>query len=224
MPKYRFHLANGKSLVLEGDEMPTDDEVQAAADHAGVRSLLMRSSDETEPATASSSPVGPLTVAAAGVARRGAVYAGEQLATHPMVGRAVNAASSPAGRVAARAVGVTGGLPGYIASEAATSPMVTKAAEAAARGGGSLVARAAASPLARAATGLPGIVGLMPFTESGDRPLGETAQTTADRQRAFEAEAARLKAAEAERRRTGQLSMADMINDAVAMILGRSKK
>jgi hypothetical protein len=49
MPKYRIPLANGKSLVLEGETEPTVDDVQAAAEHAGVRSLLMRASDDDQP-------------------------------------------------------------------------------------------------------------------------------------------------------------------------------
>jgi hypothetical protein len=63
MPKYRFHLANGQSLVLEGDRMPTDEEVVAAADQANVRALLMRTNDRPSQSTPGSSAV-PVGVAA----------------------------------------------------------------------------------------------------------------------------------------------------------------
>jgi len=41
MPEYEIHLANGKKLVLEGDQEPTDQDVEDAAQSAGVRTLLM---------------------------------------------------------------------------------------------------------------------------------------------------------------------------------------
>lgn len=41
MPTYEYHLANGKTLVLEGDQEPTDQDVEEAAQQAGVRTLLM---------------------------------------------------------------------------------------------------------------------------------------------------------------------------------------
>ena len=36
MPKYRYALANGKSLVLEGETQPSDDDVEAIAKAQGV--------------------------------------------------------------------------------------------------------------------------------------------------------------------------------------------
>ena len=150
----------------------------------GIGPYLSNDPTAGDPAPASSSSSGgpgPATVGAANAARAAAVRAGEQIATSPNLGRAVKALSRPGAGVVARAVGVSGGLPGYVASEALTHPAVGRAVETGIRGGGSFLARIAASPFARAVTGLPGLIGSMVF-EPGDRPAGETPATTAQRQ------------------------------------------
>ena len=43
MPKYRYPLTNGKTLTLEGDSEPSDDEVMQNAKDAGV---IVKPSDE----------------------------------------------------------------------------------------------------------------------------------------------------------------------------------
>src|SRR5262245_24324052 len=94
MPRYKFHLANGRSLVLEGDTMPSDGEVEAAADAAGVRTLLMRGEPDAIPASNptgaspdGSSIVGPLV--------------GAGMAATPAVVRGLNAAVAPVARAVA---------------------------------------------------------------------------------------------------------------------------
>jgi hypothetical protein len=67
---------------------------------------------------------------------------------------------------------------------ARSPPAVTRAAETGIRSGGGLLARLAASPLARAATGLPGVVASLVF-DAGDRPVGTDAASTARRQSEF---------------------------------------
>ena len=47
MPEYTYPLANGKTLVLVGDDPPSDQDVEAAASQAGVRSLLRSIGKET---------------------------------------------------------------------------------------------------------------------------------------------------------------------------------
>lgn len=44
MPKYRYQLANGKTLVLEGNEQPSDADAEEAAKSAGVELALAESS------------------------------------------------------------------------------------------------------------------------------------------------------------------------------------
>jgi hypothetical protein len=186
MPDYVFKLANGRELVLTGDSMPSDAEVEAAASQAGVRSLLVPATYANHPAnvaarTENAGTNGPAAVAVANVARQGVERAAMQVATSPNLGRAVNAASRPAAAATARAIGATGGLPGYLAGEALTNPAVVRTVETGIRGGSGLLARMAASPFARAVTGLPGMLGSMVF-DAGDRPAGETPDTTAQRQ------------------------------------------
>lgn len=95
MPKYRIHLANGKSLVLEGDTAPTDADIEAAADEAGVRTLLM-SSGERSLDSANTSPSRPSPSVA------GAVVGGG-MAAAPAVARGLNAVAAPIARGAAPA-------------------------------------------------------------------------------------------------------------------------
>lgn len=129
----------------------------------------------------------PLGVVAADGVRRGAVRVGEEIATSPKLGRVVGFVSSPAARKLAKAAGVyTNSLPGYITGEVLTSPAVTKAAEVGIRNGAGIVARVAGSRLVRAATGFPGFIASMPFTEPGDRSVGP--ETTAERQARFRVE------------------------------------
>lgn len=90
MPKFRIHLANGKSLVLEGDTPPSDQDIEDAAQAAGVRTLLMSAGDDSEPASESRLP-------SAGAA------AGALMTAAPDVLRGVNA-------TARRAMPVVGGL------------------------------------------------------------------------------------------------------------------
>jgi hypothetical protein len=192
MPDYVFKLANGRELVLTGDSMPSDAEVEAAASQAGVRALLVPATYTNHPAnvaarTEADGTNGPAAVAVANVARQGVERAAMQVATSPNVGRAVNAVARP---LASRAVGagvgaVIGGAPGAVVGSAIpTAPIArhgARIAETGIRGGSGLLARMAASPFARAATGLPGMLGSMVF-DAGDRPAGETPDTTAQRQ------------------------------------------
>jgi len=113
-------------------------------------------------------------------ARRAAVRGGEQLATSPNLGRVVKAASRPAAR------GAGGGVPGYLAAEALTTPAVLSGAEAGLRGTAAAVARTASGPVARFAG--PIAIFLSMLTESGDRPIGETPERTAERQQRFQQE------------------------------------
>jgi hypothetical protein len=131
-----------------------------------------------------SAGISPAVVAASDVFRRGALRAGEQVATSPNVSRIASSASRPAAQMIGRAVGVSGGLPGYIAGEALTSPAVTSAAGRGIQSGAGFLARLAASPEARAVTGLPGLLGSM-VTNPGDRPAGETPATTSQRTLSF---------------------------------------
>ena len=127
----------------------------------------------------------PADVAAADLARRGIGHAALEVATSPRTGKVVGVVSAPAARMVARAVGASSAsVPGYIASEVLTSPAVTRAAETGIRSGAGVFARMAASPLARAATGLPGLIGSMVF-DSGDRAPGTDTASTARRQLDF---------------------------------------
>jgi hypothetical protein len=151
---------------------------------AGVADGRYLSQDPTDGVTvqqSAGSVINPATVGAANAARAGAARAGLQVATSPNLGRAVNALSRPGAGAVARAVGVSGGLPGYVIGEAISNPSVGRAVETGVRAGGSFLSRMLSTPLARAATGIPGVIASMVF-EPGDRPAGETPERTAARQ------------------------------------------
>lgn len=156
MPDYTIRdPQSGRTVTLRGDSPPTTAELEQ------VFAALGQSGND------GNSSVNPAAVGAADVARRGAIRAGEQVATSPNLGRAVGVLSKPAAGAVGRAVGVTGGLPGYVAGEALTSPGVLRAAETGIRTGGSFLARLAASPVARAVTGLPGMVASLTTLQHG---------------------------------------------------------
>ena len=160
--------------------MPSDAEVEAAATAAGVRELLMPAEGEASLAAPNRpTTFAPAAVVAADGARRVAERVGLQVATSPNLAKAVNLASRPAAGAIARAVGVAGGLPGYIAGEALTNPSVLRAAETGIRASAEGVAREAGSTAARALTGVPGMIASVVLPTPGDRPVGETAATTA---------------------------------------------
>lgn len=166
---------------------------------ANLETIVQRMIDagEDEPAIASviqhyrqgerSTPgaVGPATVGAANAGRAVAGRAGMQVATSPNLSRAVKAGSGPLAQHAARAVGSTGGIVGYAVGEAATNPSVRGAVEAGIRGGSRVAAKVAGSSVARAVTGVPGMLASMPVSEAGDRPAGETPERTSNRQTSF---------------------------------------
>ncbi len=54
MPKYNYHLTNGKQLTLEGDAPPSDSEVESVAKEQGVQLQL---SDTTPEPEAKASPI-----------------------------------------------------------------------------------------------------------------------------------------------------------------------
>ena len=91
-------------------------------------------------------PLGLATGSTANMIGRGAVRAGEEIATSPLTGKAVNAMTGQAAQYAARAAGtaIGGGLPGYAAGEVAAQglklPVVRTLAEGALRSGGEAVA------------------------------------------------------------------------------------
>lgn len=191
MPKYRIHLANGKSLVLEGDTPPSDSDIEQAATDAGVRSLLMARNDEgeaqdTEPSNLRSAA--PTAVAAGAIARPIIERLAMQVATSPRTAR-VPGVVGAVGTAAAVANDLRRGDYGRAASDAVIGTggtLLGKAAsESALRSGSGVVAKAAGSNIAKAITGPGALLATMPFTEAGDRPVGETPQRTADRQADF---------------------------------------
>ena len=96
MPSYRIKLANGKSLVLRGDEPPTDQDIEQAATAAGVRSLLMSSDKGEAPATGlsgSNSTAPSLPTLASGAMTAG-------MAAAPAIVTGLNAAAGVAGKYA----------------------------------------------------------------------------------------------------------------------------
>jgi hypothetical protein len=216
-----FDGSTWRQIAAPGDRK-TRDGVTGEWDGSTWKAVV---EDESEPAPTSKAhtapAAGPLSVTAADVARRGAVRVGEQIATSPNLGKAVQVASGPVARMAGRAVGVTGGLPGYVAGEALTSPAVLKAAESGVRATGAGVARVAGSKLAQAATGLPGLIGAMPFTEAGDAPAGHSAEATAARQAQFEREYATILRERAERRQQGKRTTADVVLDVLREVMGK---
>lgn len=195
--EYVYHLANGDELVLVGDVEPSDTDVEAAARQAGVRSLLVNAArfpnHPANRAARAEAATNPATVAAADLARRGVIRAGEQLATSPNLGRVLNAVSGP---VTSRAVSggigaVVGGMPGAVVGAAIPSETIARGgarlAERGIRSGAGFFARLAASPLARRATGLPGVLASV-LTDTGQPRTGPIAEQALARQRAIEAE------------------------------------
>jgi hypothetical protein len=104
MPSYRIKLANGKSLVLRGDEPPTDADIEAAATQAGVRALLMSSDTGEAPATGLSDSPPATTVAALSALASGGMAAAPAVvgAARALAPRAVPLAT---GAVVARDLG-----------------------------------------------------------------------------------------------------------------------
>ena len=130
MPTYRIKLANGGSLVLRGDVPPTDADVEAAADAAGVRSLLMTPGGETpaqEPSLSTTrSPISP------------GVALGAGMAAAPAAVSLVNRAAGVAGRVAAgRAAGL---VPAVVALDAGADVLRGDPKRAAMKAGGAVAA------------------------------------------------------------------------------------
>lgn len=184
MPKYRIELQDGRvfDVEVEGEEPPTEAEIMAQ--------LGAQEAPAEQPPPTSGSLATPGVIAAR-AALPGVMRMGEEIATSPIVGKAARTIASPMARAATQALGATGGVAGWAAGAAATSPAVVRGAEAATRGTGALAARAAGSGLARWATGLPGVL-LSMVTNPGDRPVGETAESTAERQARFEREYAEI--------------------------------
>jgi hypothetical protein len=191
VPEYVVHLANGKSLVLEGDQPPTDTDIEEAAQSAGVRSLLMSEAGASPAKETSMSPTtaaAPLAVGAGAAGRKMVERLALQVATSPRTAKVPGMIGTMAtGAVVAN--DLRKGEYGRAASDAVIgggSTMLAKAAsESALRNGSGAVAKAAGSNIARAITGPGALLATMPFTEAGDRPTGETPQRTADRQADF---------------------------------------
>jgi hypothetical protein len=134
MPSYRIKLANGKSLVLRGDEPPTDADIESAATQAGVRPLLMSGDKGEAPAT------GPSDSTAAGLVSGLSALVGAGTAAAP----AVVAAGGKL--LASKAAGI---VPAAVALDAAGDVMRGDYKKAAGKG-------AAAYATSQAAKMLPG--------------------------------------------------------------------
>jgi len=117
MPKYRYPLTNGKSLVLTGEAEPTDADVEAAARDAGVEQLLVGATPPEPPVTSPAQPSAsdsalpmPGILTATGMAISGA-------------GRAIPATLRTAGKAITKAAPVArmlgGGLGAHFGAAAA---------------------------------------------------------------------------------------------------------
>jgi hypothetical protein len=151
--------------------------------------------------------VSPAAVAAADLARRGVVRAGEEIATSPLLGRAVSAVSKPAAQMTARAVGATHGLPGYAAGEVLTSPGALRAAETGIRAGGGLFARLAGSRVARALTGPAGFYATLLTTRPQPDADSPVMKMQTARQRQIEADYIKQQQMNVQRGRTEDIDL-----------------
>ena len=114
MPEYTYPLANGKTLVLVGDDPPSDQDVDAAASQAGVRSLLRSIGKETpKPDMDMSRLPDP----------EGALSLGQLANAHPKVAAASALAGLPVAGTILAPTAVIGGVARMAAHPAATAAM-----------------------------------------------------------------------------------------------------